>query len=456
MKEAVAPRDRPVHPDFGPTLRRLRQLAGYSQVRLASELGYHHSVISRWETGDRKPPLDQLGRVDALLCAEGRLVRLCAEVGLEEDLDQWAYGTSLETSDGSEGIRPIVRDAATWPDRLPHHGMVCPLHGPAECAVPVPETANRIWLSFVNDPPRTMGEDLVHVLTAYLSVGVRGTEAMDLSSGNSVVEHALGLIVRLRRDPETPFGPALTRLAAGYASLAGQLRMLRGQLGAAMSFYERGLRWSSLTDDTGLTLTILCDMNALARLEQDGAGAVEYARMMLATARGQGWAEAVAHLHQARGFAVLGDTEETVRAVDRCRASLADSVRSDGGGPDWITGTQGAVLIESGIAGALRDASVAAADPGLARDALDAAESAMTFAPDPPRPAAVLLGLRLADCHACVGQSDTAATIASPLLAEALAATRVTVGNELRGLLGRLTPRWPHVGGLAHAFSMCR
>ncbi|MFF0516942.1 multiprotein-bridging factor 1 family protein [Streptomyces sp. NPDC004250] len=455
MNDTVAPSDHPTPPDFGPTLRRLRLLAGYSQVRLAAELGYHHSVISRWETGDRNPPLDQLKRLDDLLHTGGRLTRLRTEAAAERDFDPWAQDLAPHALYGKNFAARAVRDIKAWPLRLPHHGVPCPLHGSAGCALPPSETANDIWRAFAADPLRAVGEDVVHVLGAYLSVGVRGTEATDSSSDGEEVEAALGLIVRLRRGPDCPLGPALTRLAAGYASLAGQLRMLRGQLGAAMSFYDRGLRWAALCADTALTLTILCDMNALARLENDGAGAIGRARAMLSVARGEGWAESLAHLHLARGFALLGETVETTRSVARCRSLFAEAAQEVSDEPDWIRGAQGAVLVEAGIGGALRDAAVATSDRGLARDALAIMQGAMSLVPDPPRPAAMLLGLRLADCHACAGQPETAVSVASPLLAEALAATRVTVEHELRGLLGRLAPRWPHVG-LTHAMAALR
>ncbi|MFF6999971.1 multiprotein-bridging factor 1 family protein [Streptomyces sp. NPDC008313] len=455
MNDTVAPSDHPTPPGFGSTLRRLRLLAGYSQVRLAAELGYHHSVISRWETGDRNPPHDQLKRLDDLLHTGGRLTRLRTAAEAERDFDPWAQDLTPHAPYGQGRAVLAVRDVKAWPLRLPHHGVLCPLHGSAGCAVPPSEKANDIWRDFAADPLRAVCEDVVHVLAAHLSVGVRGAEATDSSSEGEAVEAALGLIVGLRRGPACPLSPALTRLAAGYASLAGQLRMLRGQLGAAMSFYDRGLRWAALCADTALTFTVLCDMNALARLENDGEGAVGRARAMLSVARGEGWADSLAHLHLARGFALLGEAGETTRSVARCRSVLAEAAQDVSDGPDWIRGAQGAVLVEAGIGGALRDAAVATSDRGLARDALDVMQRAMALVPDPPRAAAVLLGLRLADCHVCAGRPETAASVASPLLAEALAAKRLTVGHELRGLLGRLAPRWPHLG-LTHAMAGLR
>ncbi|XKK61562.1 hypothetical protein HFP71_00740 [Streptomyces sp. ARC32] len=144
-----------------------------------------------------------------------------------------------------------------------------------------------------------------------------------------------------------------------------------------MAFYDRGLRWAWCCDDTELAVTILCDMNALARLEHDGESAVGHARTLLSVAEDSGWARALGFLHLSRGYALLGNTAETVRNVAESRATLEKATR-DEPGPHWIVGDTGLSLIEAGVGGALRDAAVTAADPGLARDALEATERSMS------------------------------------------------------------------------------
>ncbi len=67
---------------FGALLKHWRRRAGMSQTRLAAELGYHNSVISRWETGARQPPLDLVQRIDTVLATGGRLAQLYTETGL--------------------------------------------------------------------------------------------------------------------------------------------------------------------------------------------------------------------------------------------------------------------------------------------------------------------------------------------------------------------------------------
>ncbi|MFF1278736.1 hypothetical protein ACFVZC_36080 [Streptomyces marokkonensis] len=308
-----------------------------------------------------------------------------------------------------------------------------------------------MWRAFTVDPSKALSEDIIHILAAHLAVEARRTEAPGFATFSSpMVEEAMCLLINGRRQSAGRPTPALTRLAAGYASLAGQVRMLRGQLGAAMAFYERGLRWASRSGDTALEATILCDMNLLARLEHDGASAVGHARALLSIAGDLSWVRSLACLHLARGHALLGDAQKTVRLVAQSRAAFEDSAGVSAPCPDWITAEQGLALVEAGIGGALRDASVATGDRGLAREALAATERSMSLVPMQQRPSAILLGLRLADCHACVGRSDVAESLASPLLAEALTVARATVSYELRGLLRRLSPRWPHLTA-AHA-----
>ncbi|KES03731.1 hypothetical protein BU52_28880 [Streptomyces toyocaensis] len=431
----------------------MRLLAGWSQARLASELGYHHSVISRWETGDRNPPLHQLGRIDEVLRTGGRLTELYRAAGEDRCADPWPYAPPSASSHAPGGDSVLPLSEGSWPARLPHHGVACPSHGTDGCAVPSPERAESLWRAFTANPSSVVSEDVIHMLAAYLAVEVRRTEIPNSVSGGPTVEEAMRLITGGWHESGDRPNQSLTRLTAGYASLCGQLRMLRGQPAAAMAFYERGLRWALRCDDTALKATILCDMNALARFEHDGASAVGHARALLSFAGDISWVRSLACLHLARGYAILGDARETVRLVARSRAALEDSATNCGPRPDWITGDQGRAWVEAGIGGALRDASVTRADRGLAREALDATERSKSLVPVGQRPAAVLLGLRLADCHACAGRPDTAAYLASPLLAEALTATRTTVSHELRGLLGRLAPHQPHLTS-AHALSI--
>ncbi|URM91267.1 helix-turn-helix transcriptional regulator [Streptomyces sp. MRC013] len=131
------------------SLRRLRRQSGWSQARLAAELGYHHSVVSRWEAGARKPSLAVVRRIDHVLDTGGELARYWAgaDGGRSRTPPREEPLPGLPgPSRGGEGPQ-VVPDHAPWPVRLPHHGVDCPLHPSAHCAVPPDRTGRR-------DPPR--------------------------------------------------------------------------------------------------------------------------------------------------------------------------------------------------------------------------------------------------------------------------------------------------------------
>ncbi|MGW4898413.1 helix-turn-helix domain-containing protein, partial [Kitasatospora sp. NPDC004240] len=78
----------------------------------------------------------------------------------------------------------------------------------------------------------------------------------------------------------------------------------------------------------------------------------------------------------------------------------------------------------------------------LARRAVDAAEGALRLLGPEQLPATRLLfTVRVADCHLCADDPQTAVELLAPALAEAPADVPAIVGHELRGLRGRLAAR---------------
>lgn len=426
---------------FGSLLKHWRKRAGMSQARLAAELGYHNSVISRWETGARQPPLDQIRRIDAVLATGGRLA------------EQFGAAVGRDGAPGELPGRPtgplLSWEPSDWPIRLPHHDIACPLPEPHGCTIPPADQAAAMYAAFTADPAEHTDGGTIHVLTAQLAVHSRLTEEQGPAGIHASVEATLHMIVAALRPATGPNARALLHLAAGYAGLAGQLRTFRGQHAAAMALFGKGLQWATLCDDVALRASLMCDMSSLARLEHDGASAVTYAQALPAIGPGRVWISALSHLYQARGHAILGDLRETTRNVAHARDQLRRLSPQDEDEPSWIAGVRGKILIEAGIGAALRDVAAATADRGIAHAAKTATEHSLASVPAHMRPATVLLALRLADCYACVGQPEAAAATATPVLAEAMATPMATVGHELRGLRRRLAARWPNLTSLA-------
>ncbi|GAA0250413.1 helix-turn-helix transcriptional regulator [Saccharothrix mutabilis subsp. mutabilis] len=441
--------DPTVRADFGATLRRRRKLAGLSQKDLAARLGYHHSVISRWESGHRRPDLDLVRRVDAVLAAGGELVEALAHTADPDthaaDLVGIGPHAPLPGGLAVSGDRQAAWVPIGWPARLPHFGMSCPLHGADGCHIPSSEDAAVLYEAFVADPGAHTDEDTVHVLTARLAVYTRITEEHGEVGVDTAVEHVLHLIASALTSHPGPNRRALLHLAATHAAFAGQLRTLRGRHGAAMALYGKGLHWAMLCGDIGLRAALMCDMSTLARLEHDATSAVTYAEALPAIAPDRTWTRALSHLYTARAHAISGDALSTTRDAAAARHHLDRLTEDDGHEASWLAGVHGHVLVESGLAAAFRDIAAATADHRLAHAATTATEHCLAHVPAQLRPATVLLTLRLADCYACAGQPEAATAIASPVLGEARAMPWATVAHELRGLRTRLAARWPNL-----------
>lgn len=432
---------------FGATLRYWRKRAGLTQLRLAAELGYHNSVISRWESGGKLPPPEHVRHIDAIVGADGALTQLRSDIagGKRDRAALPGLGPHVPLP-GAPHDAPgtlAVGDTTGWPSNLPHHGTDCPLHPGAVCPVPPTEQATAVYGAFANRSEQHIDDDTIHVLTAQQAHYACINEQRGPDGLHTAVERTLHLIAATLRTANLRYGQALLHLAATYAGLAGQLRMLRGHQGAAMALYGKALHWSVLCDDVPLRASVLCDMSCLARLEDDGASAISYAQAVSSIGPGRTWTTALSHLYVARGFAILGDLRETTRSVASVRGALEELTEHDEQEmPPWIAGVRGHVFIEAGVGGALRDAAAATADRGIAHAAVKATEHSLTLVPAKERPATALLTLRLADCYACAGQPEASVAITTPVLADAMTLPMATVVHELRGLRSRLAARW--------------
>ncbi|SCL46779.1 Helix-turn-helix domain-containing protein [Micromonospora citrea] len=125
--------------EFGRELRWWRRAAGLTQSQLGQRVGYHHSVISRVESGRREPPAGLVRRLDDVLAANGALVALEANRAPRGATASAGDPTLFAATPGvltADGVTPP--GVAVWPTRLPYAGVACPLHGDAGCAVPAP------------------------------------------------------------------------------------------------------------------------------------------------------------------------------------------------------------------------------------------------------------------------------------------------------------------------------
>ncbi|MDX3319701.1 helix-turn-helix transcriptional regulator [Streptomyces sp. ME03-5684b] len=439
--------------EFGAQLRYCRRRLQLTQRQLGRLVGYHHSLISKWESGTREPTAGVVSGLERVLNAQGVLSPLA---GAGDERGCWpptfrgaAFSGPLP---GGGEQRLLVPDRVVdhWPEWLDADG--CALHaGDHGCAVPpfgdLVLLPDRLRQARVTAAPAVAEADLVHLVLALLDrcehSALRSTSTTVLGA----VEQVLRSLAAWAEAADVAQGPPLVlmRIAARYAQLAGRLRMQRGQGALAMAWVAHGLRWAEAAGDTITRVTLTTDLCTLARLDGDGPSALGYAQALAGLGAGGGWIATLAHMYLARGYAATGDGAECRR-----RASLSRSGLDGLGGRDlaqapWLADGQGQLRVESAVAGGLRDLAVLTGDRATARGAARAAVLALEQVPAGMLPTRLLLTLRLADCHAGAGELDAALELAAPVVEQAVAARRRTISHELAGLHGHLTGTW---GGL--------
>ncbi|WP_414646392.1 helix-turn-helix domain-containing protein [Embleya scabrispora] len=436
----------PLWAEFGRTLRTRRRLAGMTQQQLGLRVGYHHSLISKLEAGLREPPAGLPRRLDDLLDTGGDLSALLTSRAIPPPALHRTHFSVIPGGEAPAGLAPLAD--RFWPDRLPYHGLPCPLHGKDgchECEVPPYTDALTILAGIDGNNPTGVDPDVVHVLTAllggYTQAGLHGGTTTGLVGS---VEYVLRRIVSwaesLNAQGRSPH--AQLRLAADYAQLAGRFRMQQGQSVIGMAWYDRGLNWADVCESPGARASLLGDVCSLARLDGDATAALAYARALEAVDTGRAWITTLAKLYQARGHALGGNIGECRQEIATAHRQINRFDERDRAEAPWLTGLAGRLRMEATIGGALRDLAARTGDLASARSAVQSVEAALDLLPVPLRPARVLLTVRLADALACAGRPDAAVITAAPVVHEAAGLGTATTNRELLGLRRRLTQHW--------------
>ncbi|MET8686626.1 helix-turn-helix transcriptional regulator [Streptomyces sp. NPDC004732] len=438
--------------EFGRLLRFHRRRAGLTQLQLGRRVGYHHSFISRLESGRREPPFDLVNRLDAVLETGGRLAAVIASPppsscapGLFPTAPTLFSPIPGADTPGDEAHLT----AQPWPSMLPVEGLACPLHGRVGCATPDRSSVTDLLNGLTGPYDRagaTAGAEaeLLHGLTAVLACLIREAFFHVTDACASTVERLLRGVARWAAAVDStgrlPYGQL--RLAAQYAQIAGRLRMERGQSGVAMAWFGHGLRWADAAQDAEARATLLSDMSTLVRLDGDATSMLVYAEAIGAVDAKRRWMTTSADLYQARAYALRHDAAACRRHISMARRRFARLDDRDRLEAPWFSGAEGVLRLESAIGGALRDLAVVTEDRAVARRAIEATARSHALLPPVMHSARLLLTLRLADSWACAGDPVAAVTLAQPVLEAAVGARELMITVELRGLHRRLVGRW--------------
>ncbi|MEE1840921.1 helix-turn-helix domain-containing protein [Streptomyces sp. NPDC093108] len=440
---------------FGTRLRQWRRRAGLTQAQVGARVGYDHTAISKLEHGTRRTPLPLARRLDELMSADGALLAACEAADAAG-----TAGTGAAESAGPVPARQVpfpgepaggallamLPPDTVLPSRLPSYGLMCPVHGRDGCTVPVLADVIALHAAFCSLGPDTVScpaldIDTVHALTALLAVCLRADEERAWPGATVVVERTLHAMLRWMALPAAPYQRQLAPLAAEYAQSAGCLRLLWGRNATAMAWLDRSLVWAGLAGHVGTEVAALSDMSTLARLEGDGPSALAYGGAIRQAAAGRYWAGAMSDLYLARGHAVRGDARQTLGHIDRAWSQLDRVGERDETEAPWLSVASVRLRVESGAAGALRDLAAATGDRRLALRAVGAARTALTLLPPGMHSARTLFLVRMADAHVCARDPQAAIAIAGPVLDTTEVTASTLLGQELRGLHGRLAAR---------------
>lgn len=425
--------------EFGLHLRRLREQAGLTQVQLAARLGYHHTYVSKIESGAREPRIAFASTADDVLAAGGTLLALATKVRarLRADLHVPTGTAAIPLPRVPRGgDRP--RASQVRQVQLPTFGISCPSHGSSGCTAEIP--------AGVADVPgiggRTVGTETLHGFAALLTTYVEADlGAVDRELALPVEQTLRALMATI---PKARGGHAdgLLRLAAHYADLAGWQRVKRGQHGIAMTWLQRSVEWALASDGLPVACEALSSMAVLAMIEGDAATALEYSQAAAAVDPSRRWTAVQTKLDQARAHALLGDHRSFAtlsHAAQRAVERLNDRDRIEA---PWLTGAEGATFIASHLAGGLRDLAEITGRTEMASRAVRFAESSLLHVPSRMHGSKLLLTLRLADSEACRGDLDAAVDVARTVMPAVTASLNTQLGHELGRLRLRLGTRF--------------
>ncbi|WP_020673101.1 helix-turn-helix domain-containing protein [Amycolatopsis nigrescens] len=435
----------------GSRLRHRRRAAGLSQRQLGRRLGYHHSFISKIESGARWPPPRLLSHADQVLGAEGELsalwrVVVSARSGTPDDAQIEAPVPGGSGPDPSPGPLGFPELAGLRGLRLPLFGVTCPAHGADGCRAVLEEDALLPHLrTGAPSGHHRAGAEVVHGFAVLLAAFTKAHLETRAAGTIASTERCLRALTRLAAHTGGKTAAGLRYLAPQYAHLAGWLRVELGQRGLGMLWFDRGVGWGRAAGNVPAVCECLGRMSLVARLERDAPCAAGYAEALRVAGAGRRWAEVLAEIHLLRARAVAGDLAGLTAHVWAVR-NLLDRADGDPLDAPWLCGRKGHAYVESSVSAGFRDIAALGSDVRAAGSALTAAKLALANVSTRMRPSEVLLTLRLADAYACSGILDSAVQIAAAVAGEAVALDTTLINTELRGLRGRLWRTW---GGLA-------
>ncbi|OLZ44151.1 transcriptional regulator [Amycolatopsis coloradensis] len=308
------------------------------------DLRYDKTSVARWLRGQQPRGPAPAVIAEALADKLGRTVTV-DEIGMTP-------GTSAAPIAGLR-FEPVLADALRHACALWHSDAHCSGTLTGEVLpTSVLVQPSRDWLIGVPDVVATDDGSAATDVEA-----LRATTAafadLDHRFGSAgirpVVVHYLDCVVArpLVNSPSDSIRRQLLGTAARLTELAGYMAVDTGQTGLAQRYYIQALRLTQAADDRGMGAYLLASgMSRMALALGSPHEAVQLARVALEGMRGRvtPGVEAVCHIAEARGHAMLSDAQASGRAAGRAIRALERG--GPGPEPTWVAHVDQAYLAE--------------------------------------------------------------------------------------------------------------
>ncbi|HEY0803867.1 MAG TPA: helix-turn-helix transcriptional regulator [Pseudonocardiaceae bacterium] len=287
---------------FGAELRRRRQLAGLSLAQLATRVHYSKGQLSKVESGAQtaQPTLARL--CDSALNANGELIALAITATHKdepEDNDDPSTGfwnMSLDP-DGTGHFAPMPGRAAD-----PGVGLsLAPGRQSVDPAAAIALFETRFQAT------RQLGQLLSAALV--LPPLIAETHTLRSLASNAPPESAAGL----------------WRLVARYAEYAGWMSQETGNDQQALWWTRMAVRMAAYGGDESWRPFALMRHADVTLYADDGVGTIELARRAQADPAATARIRGLAVQREAQGYALIGDRESCLRALDRSATLLSEA-----------------------------------------------------------------------------------------------------------------------------------
>ena len=367
---------------FGATLRSLRLAAGMSLSELSRRTHYSKGYLSRLENGAKTPSVEFARVSDAVLAADGRLVRLLTE-------------------------------ASTPAGEAPEPTPPAPAPPAGELSVSAGHSLHvfRDLLENLRDLGQTMGP------TAVLPMLLPHTEALAALADRVASSEKREVLL----------------LAARFAEYSGWMSQELGDDLGALRWTDESARLAAEAGDEDMVAYAYVRRANIALYQHDAYGVVSNARRvqgMRCGARVKG----LAALREAQGHALASDYAEFERCIEDGARYLGMSEQD---APDRPV--LGAVRIPSSVA---LSTGWGLYDLGRNREAVEVLSPLFERTPQANGRAWARIGARLALALIGDGQVDRACEILHPVLVMLPAIESATIRSDIRQLARILARRW--------------